>query len=84
MPMMVCGSNNDGIVERSALQGWSDYLKDDDLLWTTPGDHHFFHYFFAEYTGRKIVEFWQNVKLRSLQVSYKPVVLEETCYRFAN
>ncbi|MEL6580842.1 MAG: alpha/beta fold hydrolase [Cyanobacteria bacterium J06621_12] len=62
MPLMVCGSNNDGICDRSALQGWSDYLKDDDLLWTSPEGHHFFHYFFPEYTGQKIIKFWQNVK----------------------
>ena len=36
MPMMVCGSDNDGIVDLSALDGWQDYLKDNDLLWTHP------------------------------------------------
>jgi pimeloyl-ACP methyl ester carboxylesterase len=62
MPMMICGSNNDGISDRSAIQGWSDYLKADDLIWTSPEGHHFFHYFFPEYTGRKIIKFWQKVE----------------------
>ncbi|MGL5833243.1 MAG: alpha/beta fold hydrolase [Waterburya sp.] len=61
-PMMVCGSDNDGICDRSALQGWSDYLKDDDLLWTNSLGHHFFHYFFPECTGRKIIKFWQKIE----------------------
>jgi len=79
MPMMVCGSDNDGIVDRSALQGWSDHLKDDDLLWMNPEGHHFFHYFFPEYTGRKIIKFWRQVESRD-QVSTKAIALEETCY----
>jgi pimeloyl-ACP methyl ester carboxylesterase len=62
MPMMVCGSDNDGICDRSAIQGWSDYLKDDDCLWTNSLGHHFFHYFFPESTGRKIIKFWQKIE----------------------
>ena len=73
MPMMVCGSNNDGIVEPSALQGWTDYLKDEDLLWTTPQGHHFFHYFFPEYTGRKIIKFWHSVKLLSARIALESI-----------
>jgi surfactin synthase thioesterase subunit len=79
MPMMVCGSDNDGIVDRSALQGWSDYLKDNDLLWVNPLGHHFFHYFFPEYTGRKIIKFWQNVDLRE-RATFEPIALEKTCH----
>ncbi|PSB08472.1 hypothetical protein C7B62_16655 [Pleurocapsa sp. CCALA 161] len=81
MPMMVCGSENDGIVDRPALQGWSDYLKDDDILWINPEGHHFFHYFFPDYTGRKIMKFWQHIEARSL-VSSKAICLEETCYPY--
>lgn len=62
MPMMVCGSDNDGICDRPALEGWSDYLKADDLLWTNSLGHHFFHYFFPESTGRKIIKFWQKIE----------------------
>ena len=62
MPMMVCGSNNDGIVDRSALQGWSDCLKANDVLWTCPQGHHFFHYFFPEQTGREVIKFWKGVE----------------------
>jgi pimeloyl-ACP methyl ester carboxylesterase len=62
MPMMVCGSENDGICDRSALEGWSDYLKEGDQIWTNPLGHHFFHYFFPESTGRKIIKFWQKIE----------------------
>ena len=82
MPMMVCGSDNDGIVDRHALQEWSDYLKDDDVLWTSPQGHHFFHYFFPEQTGRKIIKFWQNVDVRSANISSKLNIAEEIYYHY--
>ncbi len=71
MPMMICGSENDGIIDLFALQGWSEYLKDGDILWTSPWVHHFFHYFFPEYTGRKIIKFWQNVEARCLRAALR-------------
>ena len=81
MPMMICGSENDGICDHPALQGWSDYLKDDDVLWTSPEGHHFFHYFFPELTGRKIIKFWQNVEVRS-QVTSTEILLEKSYYPY--
>ena len=64
MPMMVCGSENDGICDRSALEGWTDYLKESDVLWANSEGHHFFHYFFPEHTGRKIIKFWRGMESR--------------------
>lgn len=65
MPMMVCGSNNDGIIDPPSLKRWRNYLKKDDLLWTTPMGHHFFHYFFPELTGRQIIKFWKGVEQKA-------------------
>ncbi len=79
VPMMVCGSDNDGIVDRPALDGWADYLKDDDVLWTNPLGHHFFHYFFPEQTGREIIKFWQRVNAQKTSISPKSKILEEIC-----
>lgn len=62
MPIMICGSQNDGIVDRPALERWSDYLKEGDLLWVNSEGHHFFHYFFPEQTGRQVIKFWQGVE----------------------
>ena len=80
MPMMVCGSENDGIVDRSALQGWTDYLQKKDVLWSSPYGHHFFHYFFPEQTGRNIIKFWKKVEGQSAIISSKSVGLKETCH----
>lgn len=81
MPMLICGSDNDVIVDRSALLGWSDYLKDNDVLWTSPEGHHFFHYFFPEFTGRKIIKFWRSIARRS-SISSEAVVLEESYHPY--
>ena len=79
MPMLICGSENDGIVDRPSLDRWKDYLKEEDLLWTNVSGHHFFHYFFPERTGRQAIEFWQRVEAQSPLVSPKSKTLEETC-----
>ncbi|MEL6494449.1 MAG: alpha/beta hydrolase [Cyanobacteria bacterium J06623_7] len=81
MPLMVCGSKQDGIVDRSSLQGWSNYLKDDDRLLTVPEGHHFFHYFFPEDTGKKIIKFWQQLNQPSSQTS-EVSLASEICYHY--
>ncbi len=65
MPMMVCGSKNDGIVEYPTLQRWSNYLKDSDVLWASSEGHHFCHYFFPKDTGRQIIKFWRGINQHS-------------------
>ena len=77
MPMMICGSDNDGIVDRPALDRWSDRLKEDDVLWTNSLGHHFFHYFFPEATGRQVIKFWQKIETRSPMIPTQ--TLEKTC-----
>lgn len=62
MPLMVCGSKNDGIADPSALERWSEVLKNGDVLWKAPLGHHFFHYFFPQQTGRQILKFWQQIE----------------------
>lgn len=66
MPMMVCGSNNDHVVDPSTLQEWSKYLKPEDHLWQYPKGHHFFHYFYPQPVGEQILSFWQLYHLQSI------------------
>ncbi len=58
-PLMVCGSEDDLIVDPNALNGWKKYLKEGDRLWKCPEGHHFFYYFYPEEVGKAIMEFWQ-------------------------
>lgn len=58
VPLLVCGSQEDVIVDRNALQGWQPYLKTSDRLWICPHGPHFFHAFHPQKVGRQIVKFW--------------------------
>jgi pimeloyl-ACP methyl ester carboxylesterase len=81
MPLMVCGSENDGIVAPPALQRWSNSLKDGDVLLINPLGHHFFHYFFPEQTGRQVIKFWQQVHRQEF-VSSDTMDSEDICYSY--
>ena len=69
IPLAICGSANDGIVDRCATTRWSECLKDNDLLWINPYGHHFFHYFFAEETARQVTNFWHSIGINSSLIS---------------
>jgi pimeloyl-ACP methyl ester carboxylesterase len=60
VPLMVCGSRDDLIVDPTALQGWKAWMKEGDLIWECPGGHHFFHYYHPQLVGRQILQFWHQ------------------------
>jgi pimeloyl-ACP methyl ester carboxylesterase len=61
MPLLVCGSRDDVIVDRNILQGWQQYFKPVDRLWEIPEGRHFFHYFSPQQVGDEILDFWQSL-----------------------
>ncbi|MBW4597684.1 MAG: alpha/beta hydrolase [Brasilonema angustatum HA4187-MV1] len=66
MPMMVCGSKNDSIVNSPALKDWLKEFKPGDYLWECPKGHHFFHYFYPQQVGEQMLSFWQPYHLQSM------------------
>jgi pimeloyl-ACP methyl ester carboxylesterase len=60
MPLLVCGSEDDIIVDPNALKGWQPWLKPSDRIWLSPQGHHFFHYFHSQTVGRQLMKFWQK------------------------
>lgn len=60
VPLLVCGSENDSIVPPTALQGWKKYLHPDQNIWLIRSGYHFFHYFYPQCVGQKILEFWDS------------------------
>lgn len=58
---MVCGSQDDLIVDRAALEAWQTYFKEGDRLWECVYGHHFFHYYQPQPVGRQILKFWQSL-----------------------
>ncbi|MGF1482295.1 MAG: alpha/beta fold hydrolase [Cyanophyceae cyanobacterium] len=59
VPLLVCGGEDDVIVDRNALQSWQSYLKESDRLWLCPHGHHFFHTLEPAKVGQQICKFWQ-------------------------
>ncbi|MDZ8035850.1 alpha/beta hydrolase [Nostoc sp. DedSLP04] len=62
VPLMVCGSLNDIVVEYDALQGWQPYLKEGDRLWSCSEGGHFFHFFQPQLVGEQILNFWESLQ----------------------
>ena len=73
VPLMVCGSKNDGIVDLPALSRWSECLREEDRMLIVPFGNHFPHYFFPEYTAEQILQFWQHVELYSGNLSLEVI-----------
>ncbi len=61
MPLMVCGSENDEIIDHNSLYGWLQYSKPEDTLWECPHGHHFFHYFFPQDVSKQVIKFWEQI-----------------------
>lgn len=61
VPMMICGCQDDMIVESDALRGWQPWLKEGDRIWSCPQGSHFFHFFYPQQVGQSIIEFWQSL-----------------------
>ena len=76
IPLMVCGSQNDAIVDINALRGWQNYLKPEDVLWECPQGYHFFHYFHPQEVGRQVIKFWNLSALNSVSSS-SPTVCQD-------
>lgn len=76
MPLMVCGSQNDSIVDINSLRGWQEYLKPEDTLWECPQGYHFFHYFYPQEVGRQVLKFW-NLPTFNPVDSSSPTIYED-------
>ncbi|OCQ97738.1 hypothetical protein BCD64_06480 [Nostoc sp. MBR 210] len=59
MPMMVCGSQNDPIVNSPTLEKWIKMFKPEDDFWEYSKGYHFFHYFYPQPVGEAILRFWR-------------------------
>lgn len=61
VPLLVCGSKDDFIVDRNTLYRWASWLKNGDRIWECPQGYHFFHYFHPQEVGQQVLKFWSAV-----------------------
>lgn len=59
VPLLVCGSQDDMIIDSNLLQGWQPWLKESDRIWQCSKGRHFFHYFHSQQVGEQITNFWR-------------------------
>jgi pimeloyl-ACP methyl ester carboxylesterase len=64
VPLMICGSLDDIIVEPDAVRAWQHYLKQGDHLCLCTEGKHFFHFFHPEFVGTQILDFWKSDDLQ--------------------
>jgi pimeloyl-ACP methyl ester carboxylesterase len=62
MPLMICGSQDDPIINTSILNDWTTYFKPVDVVWQSATGGHFFHHFEARLVSDRIQKFWQQLE----------------------
>ena len=61
VPFLVCGGQNDFVIDQNLLQGWQTYLKKGDRLWECPKGRYFFHYVYPQLVSEQIFDFWHSL-----------------------
>jgi pimeloyl-ACP methyl ester carboxylesterase len=61
VPLFVCGSIDDRVIDLKDLQAWLLWFKQGDRLWECPQGNHFFHYFYPQVVGDRILNFWDAI-----------------------
>lgn len=63
VPLLVCGSVDDAIVDAHQLRRWKQHFAEAVLsrLWICSGGRHFFHFFYAEETAEQLLDFWASI-----------------------
>lgn len=59
VPLMVCGGQEDSVIDPTQLQGWYPWFKQGDRLWLCPSGRHFFYASHSQVTATAIRDFWQ-------------------------
>ncbi len=75
VPLLVCGSADDGVTDPGQIQGWRPWLKQGDRIWQCPDGRHFFHSVHPQVVANQILSFWATTApgLRC------PLSLEQAC-----
>ncbi|MCU0523263.1 MAG: alpha/beta hydrolase [Elainella sp. Prado103] len=61
VPLLVCGGEDDIVVDQNHLGGWKDSLKPCDRLWVCPNERHFFHFCRPRAVSQTITTFWESL-----------------------
>ncbi|WP_299489037.1 alpha/beta hydrolase [Acaryochloris sp. IP29b_bin.137] len=60
VPLLLCGSENDLVVDSRALKEWEGWMKDCDRIWLCQDGYHFFHCFYPQSVAAQVLDFWHD------------------------
>ena len=63
VPLMVCGSHDDTIIDPNLIREWQPFLKPKDRIWESPHGGYFFQHFYPLNVAQSLVDFWQEKNL---------------------
>jgi len=66
VPLLVCGGQEDTIIDPVQLQGWQPWMKGGDRLWLCPNGRHFFYATHPQASSEAISDFWQEVDINTM------------------
>jgi len=58
VPLLICSRKTNFVVSLIVMRRWSKFLKKGSRLWECQDDRHFFHHFYPEQVGEKILILW--------------------------
>ena len=58
VPLLVCGSRDDVVVDQNLIYKWQPYLKKGDRIWQCPSGGYFFHHYYSQLVSEQILDFW--------------------------
>jgi len=65
VPLLICGGQEDPIVDPVQLHSWYPWFKPGDRLWLCPNGRHFFYATHPTATAAEILDFWQVVAVHA-------------------
>lgn len=61
-PLLICGGQEDTLVDPGQIQSWQPWMKGGDRLWFCPDGHHFFHVTHPQASAQAILNFWHEIE----------------------
>ncbi len=71
VPLMVCGGQDDAIVDPTQIYGWRPWLKPEDRLWICRHGRYFFHHDFPQQVASQILSFWETTAPPPVEMAYR-------------
>jgi hypothetical protein len=69
-PLLICSKKTDFVVTPIVMRRWSKFLKKGSRLWECQDGRHFFHHFYLEQVGEKILIFWLSLHSRQANFNF--------------